>query len=214
MPGVEIVPAILTRSVPEARRRIRSFRRLTPKLHLDLMDGQFVRNRSFGPDDLVRLRLPESTTAHLMVTEPAPWIAACSKAGIRRLVLHVESKISPRLVRLLRRRFTFILAVNPGTPISNIRPYWRLIDGLQIMTVRPGKQGSRFLSNQLKLLDRLHRTRPRLAITVDGGMNRQTAQAAIAAGAREIVVGAYLRRFSTRRFHRLKALVRDSNART
>lgn len=157
------------------------------------MDGQFVATRSFGPDKLQTLHLPKHSTAHLMVKRPREWIAACRKAHIRRIVVHGESRITPSLLRVLRKTFTVLIAINPGTPLTRLQTLWRLTDGIQVMMIHPGRQGAAFLSSQLAVVRKLHAQHPRLWIAVDGGMNFKTIPKAIAAGANEIVVGSVLK---------------------
>lgn len=185
----KIIPAVLAPTMTLAQRRINRLKVLHTPIHLDLMDGRFVSTRSFGRQSLSRLKLPPHSSAHLMVEDPSLWIQACANVGIRNLILHVESKITPNLLQKLRERFRITLAVKPGTPQVRLTPYLRYASGIQVMTVHPGKQGRPFLPRQLNVVRKLRRKFPTLPLSVDGGMDESTIPRALAAGASGIVVG-------------------------
>ncbi|MBI4093051.1 MAG: hypothetical protein HY420_03965 [Candidatus Kerfeldbacteria bacterium] len=209
MPHVRIVPAVLGRTRHEAQRSINRLRILHAPIHLDLTDGRFVSTRSFGPPSLARLKFPPNSSAHLMVANPASWIQACAKVGIRTLILHLESKITQKFLQKLRGQFQITLAMKPGTSPAALSPYRRYASAIQVMTVRPGKQGRPFLTNQLKVVRSLRRRFPRLKISVDGAMNERTIPAAITAGATEIVVGSAFKRspYPGRTYRQLRSFV-------
>ncbi|MDP3964268.1 MAG: hypothetical protein Q8Q20_01230 [bacterium] len=188
-----IIPSVLTRYAPTAQKRINVFRRFTSHLHLDLMDGDYVMTRSFGPSGIVKLNLPKYTAAHLMVEHPAAWAGACYEAGIRRLVIHVEAKISPPLIRELRRRFEVFLALRPGVAVALLKPYKNICDGYHVMTIVPGRQGNVFLPRQLKVIRQVRKMYPRSVISVDGGMSQETIGPTLQSGADWIIVGSILR---------------------
>ncbi len=193
MQHVNIIPSVLERTVSAARRRIDELKQLDVPLHLDLMDGRFVTTRSFGPKSIMQLDVPPHTTAHLMVDEPIPWINACWRIGIRQFVLHVESRgVSPHAVRNVHKLFDITMAIDPGTPISLLRPYVPHISGFHVMTVKPGRQGNLFIPSQLTVVKRLRRQHNGMPIAVDGGMNETTIPLAVAAGVERIIVGSAL----------------------
>lgn len=195
MARARIIPSVLEYSRAATQRCITSFARISDALHLDLMDGSFVPTRSVMPDDIVHLTVPLHTTAHLMVNAPVPWINAGYCIGIRSFVLHVESAgVTPQNVRALSPHLTIRMAINPGTPERRLTPYLPFIHGIHVMTVHPGRQGSRFIPEQLAVISRLHARHPRLSISVDGGMNRETIPATRAAGADMFIVGSALSR--------------------
>ena len=193
MRAKRLIPSVLERSVVHAQCRIDRLRPLCPLLHLDLMDGRFVKNRSVGIGDIAKLKLPKRTTAHLMVEHPIHWAEACGAVGIIELVLHVESELSPSTVHLFTHHFTVHLAINPGTPLSRLAPYARVVNGYHVMTVRPGKQGKAFIPSQLTVLRRLRTLHPKTRLGVDGSMNETTVPLALAAGANDIILGSVLK---------------------
>lgn len=194
MPSARIVASVLERTVAAAQRRIDALRRHRIEIELDLMDGRFVHAKSFGSDGIVTLRVPSRTTAHLMVDEPIPWINACLTIGIRRFVLHVESRgVTPDAVHNVRDSIDITMAIRRGTSLASLRPYVPSVNGFQVMTIQPGRQGNAFIRQQLATVRTLRRRYPRKHITVDGGMDKNTIPLAVAAGADRIIVGSALK---------------------
>lgn len=209
MAAVSLVPAVLESTAAAAQRRINVYGRWHTPLHLDVMDGKFVTTKSFGIRAFMRLQLPSKTTVHLMVKNPRPWIAAC-QGRVSRIIIHVESDVVPAHLQAASKRLKTVVALNPGTPLSRLRPFVPYVSGVHVMTVRPGRQGARFLPKQLTVVKQIKRQYPRLPISVDGGMNKLTIPAAIKAGAREIVVGSALKHANRpyQTFRSLAVLVR------
>ncbi len=206
MPHAKIVASVLERSAVTAQRRITRLRRNRIEIELDLMDGRFVSTRSFGPKGVTSLRVPPRTTAHLMVDEPIPWINACVRVGIRRFVLHVESRgVTPDAVRNVRGFIDVTMAIKQGTSLRTLTPYVPFISGFQVMTVRPGRQGNAFIGRQLSTIKALRKHHPRKHISVDGGMDGTTIPLAVAAGADRVIVGSALKetRNLVRSYHAL-----------
>jgi len=169
---------------------IRRLRPIGAGLHLDVLDGSlFGLTKNLMPEDLGRLNLPPDTTVHIMVKRPGTWLRACAAARIRRVVVHVESDVSELLLREIRRTFQLVLAIAPGTPTDRLEAFLPYAEGLQIMTVRPGRQGRPFQPQQLEIVRKLRQRYPRRLIAVDGGMRTETIRLAIAAGANECVIG-------------------------
>jgi len=166
-------------------------------LHLDIMDGHFVPNISFGPPILQSLRphcrLPFDV--HLMIEPVDPFVAAFADAGADHVLVHPEA--GPHLHRtlqLIRSHGKQAGAVlNPATPVDAIAWVLDLVDIILVMTVNPGFGGQAFLPSQLskiaalrRMIDASGRT---IALSVDGGISPKTAPDAIAAGADTLVAG-------------------------
>ncbi len=166
-------------------------------LHLDIMDGHFVPNISFGPQVLAALR-PHSKLpfdAHLMITPTDPFIQAFAEAGADHISIHPEAGPHPhrtlQLIRSLGKKPGVVL--NPGTPPESIAWLLELADIVLVMSVNPGFGGQSFLPSQLPKIAALRRmidgqARP-IALAVDGGITALTAAAAIAAGADTLIAG-------------------------
>jgi len=166
-------------------------------LHLDIMDGHFVPNISFGPAILKSLRphtgLPFDV--HLMIEPVDPYVAAFAEAGANHLLLHPEA--GPHLHRSLQLIRSHGLkagvVLNPATPIETVAWALDLVDIILVMTVNPGFGGQAFLPSQLPKIAALRRMidaadHP-IALAVDGGIAPATAPLAIAAGADTLVAG-------------------------
>jgi ribulose-phosphate 3-epimerase len=164
-------------------------------IHLDVMDGHFVPNISFGPD-VVRALRPHSAKCfdvHLMIDPVDPYLEAFAGAGADRLIVHVEA--STHLDRTLQ-----VIAglgkkagvsLNPATPACMVAHVLDRVDLVLAMTVNPGFGGQRFLPAQLDKIRELRRMigeRP-IRIEVDGGITPETAKLVVEAGASVLVAG-------------------------
>ena len=166
-------------------------------LHLDIMDGHFVPNISFGPQ-LVRVLRAERRMffdVHLMCSKPEILLEPFAQAGSNELTVHVE--LDQRVSSLLWKIKSFGkkagLAVNPATPISAAKPYLKQINTLLIMTVNPGFGGQPFIHETVPKIQQARVWREELGlayhIQVDGGINFETAAECAQAGADVFVSG-------------------------
>ncbi len=167
-------------------------------IHLDVMDGCFVPPITFGAD-LARAAAqagPVPVEAHLMTAAPARHIAAFAEAGCRRIIFHAEAEPhSHRLAQEIRERgLEAGIAINPGTPISQVEPLLAAVDLVLIMTVNPGWGGQALIPECLDKAAALRRIAPSMPIQVDGGIDDQTAGPAVRAGATDLVAGSFLAR--------------------
>jgi ribulose-phosphate 3-epimerase len=166
-------------------------------LHLDIMDGHFVPNISFGPPILQGLR-PHSKLpfdVHLMIAPVDPFVAAFAEAGADHMLVHPEA--GPHLHRTLQlirshgKRAGVVL--NPATLPESIAWVLDLVDTILVMTVNPGFGGQQFLTSQLPKIAALRRmidaSGRSIRLSVDGGITPETAPQAIAAGADTLVAG-------------------------
>lgn len=167
-------------------------------LHLDIMDGHFVPNLTFGPETLAALRRSGSALffdTHLMLDEPHRYLEAFAKAGADRISIHVEPRydLGAALARIgeLGRRAGIV--VNPGTPGSAVKPYLGKVDLVLVMTVQPGFGGQAFRRDQLEKLREIDGFRREggydFRLEVDGGIDLKTAAECRAAGADTFVAG-------------------------
>jgi ribulose-phosphate 3-epimerase len=164
-------------------------------IHLDVMDGHFVPNLSFGPD-VVRALRPLSQKpfdVHLMIEPYEPYLEAFARAGADLISIHAEAGAhlhrGLQMIRALGKRAG--VALNPATPVGAIEPVLDELDLVLVMTVNPGFGGQRFVAASL---DKIRRVRALLAgravhLEVDGGIDAETAAKAAAAGADVLVAG-------------------------
>jgi ribulose-phosphate 3-epimerase len=164
-------------------------------LHLDVMDGRFVPNLTFGPPVIAALAAVASIPldAHLMVVDPDPLIPELADSGVRRIAVHVES--CPHLHRTLStirdRGMEAGVAVNPGTSLALIDAVRDDLDFVLVMSVNPGFGGQAFIRSSLGKIRRLRDTASdrKLDISVDGGVDPDTTGPLVAAGATTLVAG-------------------------
>lgn len=167
------------------------------RLHLDIMDGRFVPNISFGPAVVAAVRTATTLPleAHLMIAEPQRYVEAFVEAGATTVQVHVEN--TPHLhrtiahIRSLGVRAGVVL--NPATPAEAIREILGEVDVVLAMTVNPGFGGQRFITSVAAKIRRLAALiaahHPSCELEVDGGIDVETAPLAIDAGATVLVAG-------------------------
>jgi ribulose-phosphate 3-epimerase len=169
-------------------------------LHLDIMDGHFVPNISFGPQVVKAIRpLTEIFfDVHLMCSKPEILLEPFAKAGADEMIVHVElGEQVPALIWKIKSLGKKAgLAVNPPTPISLVQPFLDKIDLLLVMTVNPGFGGQEFIHETLPKIQQAEAWRREkklpYRISVDGGINHQTAAECARAGADTFVAGTSL----------------------
>jgi ribulose-phosphate 3-epimerase len=169
-----------------------------PWLHLDIMDGHFVPNLSFGPETLAALRragVKLFFDTHLMLSEPHKFVDAFVKAGADRISIHIEPAYDVRgtLARIHQLGRQAGIVLNPGTPASAIEALLTQVDLVLVMTVQPGFGGQSFRRDQLAKIAQIYAWREErnlpFRLEVDGGIDLATAAECRAAGADTFVVG-------------------------
>jgi len=169
-------------------------------VHLDVMDGIFVPNLSFGPPVIAALRpytrLPFDV--HLMMQHPRRLIPAFVKAGADRINIHLEcdDDITATLADIRALGKETALTLKPGTPAEAVFPYLPLVDMVLVMTVEPGFGGQSFMADMMPkvtaIKEEIQRLGLNVSVQVDGGINADTAVVAAAAGADNVVMGSAL----------------------
>ena len=166
-------------------------------LHLDIMDGHFVPNISFGPPVIRALR-PHSKLpfdVHLMIAPVDPYLAAFADAGADHISVHPEA--GPHLYRTLQTIRSMGkkagVVLNPSTPVESIAWVMDLLDIIMVMTVNPGFGGQSFIESQLAKIAMLRtmidRSGRDIALQVDGGVAKSTVRRVLEAGADTLVAG-------------------------
>jgi len=171
------------------------------RVHLDVMDGHFVPNLTFGAKTIrhLRRRTELPFDAHLMISEPSRSIDQFLDAGCDSVTIHVEIEepIEPTLRAIRDAGRAAGLSLRPGTPMSALEPYAPLLDIVMIMTVEPGFGGQSFMGDVLAAKaqparDLLRHKTYGGEVHVDGGINRETAEQAGGTGVDVLVVGSAL----------------------
>ena len=170
------------------------------RIHLDVMDGHFVPNLTFGPKTVKALRRATEAPfdAHLMISEPSRYIGEFLDAGCDSVTIHVEIEepIAPTLQAIRAAGRAAGLALRPATPLEALEPYAELLDIVMVMTVEPGFGGQKFLPEPARKIlparDLLRHRPVGGEVHVDGGINRETAELVGGYGVDILVVGSAL----------------------
>ena len=192
-----IVPSVLSADFACLKKSMRGLEHSAGWVQLDVMDGHFVPNLSFGPHVAKGLRVvtPLALDAHLMVERPDLFIPGFAAAGVSLITVHEEARadIGACLKKISSLGLACGLALRPKTPLSRALKYLNRLDLLLLMTVEPGFGGQEFMSGLLPKIAAARRAigesgRP-VWLQVDGGINGRTALAAVKAGADSLVMG-------------------------
>lgn len=166
-------------------------------LHLDVMDGIFVPNISFGIPVIKSLRKHSSMIfdVHLMIVEPERYIEEFRKAGADIINFHLEATKDPAAViaQIKETGAKAGITIKPGTPVEALKPYLRDVDMILVMTVEPGFGGQKFMQDMMPKIEQLAAWRAEMGLSydieVDGGIAMDTIRTALDAGANILVAG-------------------------
>lgn len=169
-------------------------------VHIDVMDGNFVPNLTFGAPIVKKIRPVTKLffDCHLMVNNPENYIDDFAEAGADMIVVHVETTNHlHRLVQSIHEKgIKAGVALNPATPLNTVEEILPYIDMVLLMTVNPGFGGQKFIPTSLKKIERLREmvdtAGHEVLIQVDGGINEETARLVRDAGADVLVAGSYI----------------------
>ena len=198
MQSVILSPSLLSADFSRVGEQLRLLEQAgATHLHLDVMDGKFVPNISFGIPVIRSLR--KSTAlffdTHLMIDKPERFIPQFAEAGSDAITIHVEATRRPDRVLEQIRSFgkQAALSLKPGTALCAIEPYLPLCDRILVMTVEPGFGGQAFMPDMLDKIRALAELKRQNAfsyeIQVDGGIGMKTAAPCVRAGAENLVAG-------------------------
>lgn len=189
---MRIAPSVLASDYSNLRQEMERVR-TADFIHLDIMDGHFVPNISFGPDLVAALR-PTTTVpfdVHLMVSHPLFFTECFALAGADLICFHIESEDEPRAVieKITSLKKKPAIAIKPDTPVEELYPYCDSLYMVLVMTVEPGFGGQPMREEQLLKVRALKERFPKLLIEVDGGIGRDNIAACAEAGVDICVAG-------------------------
>lgn len=197
-----IAPSILSADFGRINEEIKSVEPYVDMIHVDIMDGHFVPNITFGAPVVAKFRSSRPLDLHLMMQKPGDYLEdfakAISKAHGRRsdcyITVHQEActhlhRVMQQIKKLGCRA---AVALNPATPLYTIEPVLKDFDMVLLMTVNPGFGEQEFISSVIPKIQNLRKKAPKLNIEVDGGINEKTVKLAVKAGANILVAGSYI----------------------
>ncbi|MBI4055439.1 MAG: ribulose-phosphate 3-epimerase [Elusimicrobia bacterium] len=196
--AIRIVPSILAADPTDLACQVREVQKAGADwIQVDVMDGHFVPNLTFGPHCVAALKkvTPLPLDVHLMIESPGAFLPAFAKAGASLLTVHWEACPEPQgILREIRKLgISCGLAIRPETPVERLLPYLPELDLALVMTVDPGFSGQRFKEQTLPKIRRLREEIGRLRLPcylqVDGGVDLNTVSLVVEAGADVLVAG-------------------------
>ena len=191
---IEIVPSILSADLTRLGEQVREAEKAgADRIQVDVMDGHFVPNLTFGPGivQAVRSLTDLPIEAHLMVENPDLFIQSFARAGATLIMVQVEATtlLYRTVERIKELNVKAGVAINPATSLETLREIVAYLDMVNVMTVEPGFGGQTFISQSPDKIRRLRAMAPDLEIEVDGGIDAETAPLAVRAGATVLVAG-------------------------
>lgn len=196
--GIYLSPSLLSVDFARVKEQLELIEQAgTPYLHLDVMDGVFVPNISFGMPVIKSLRKATDMVfdVHLMIVDPEKYVEDFKKAGADIITFHVEATkdVAGTIEKIQNLGVKVGLTLKPGTPLSAVTPYLKDLDMVLVMTVEPGFGGQSFMEDQVAKITELARLKKEnnwnYDIEVDGGITTENVAIVLEAGANVIVAG-------------------------
>lgn len=189
----EVVPAILEQTWEDVQDKVAQIKQYTNFIQLDVMDGAFVPNTTFNDTSLLST-LDITMELHLMIERPSLHIPQWDMNNVTRFIFHYEavSNMDHTIQQIKKTGKEVAVAINPSTSTYEIRQYLNELDMVLVMGVDPGFSGQSFNTDVLEKIKELKRLRPELLVEVDGGVNDQTCDAIVEAGADILAAASFI----------------------
>lgn len=191
---VKISPSILSADFANLERDIKIIENAgSPYVHIDVMDGHFVPNITFGPAMVASIRKVTDMVldVHLMIENPEKYVTAFLEAGADIVTVHLECNPDLEFIHSEVRRFgkKLGITINPPTPVEELEPYASMADMILIMSVNPGFGAQSFIEESIEKIRAVRAMAPETDIEVDGGIKLDNVNRVLDAGANVIVAG-------------------------
>ncbi len=194
--SILITPSILSCDLAHLQDEVDSIEAHADWIQVDVMDGHFVPNLSFGAPVMKCIKTKLPLDVHLMVSNPADRVGEFLSAGAANITFHAEAvkgtKERKAIIAAIHQNATAGIAINPDTPVSAIEDVIGNIDLVLVMSINPGFSGQAFMTEVLEKVTEIRKKHPRLMVQMDGGISAATAKACIDAGANNLVSATYI----------------------